>query len=94
VACRPSRCARPSGGAGSCRGTTPAPALLGYGRGGNRPCDIARIRCDCLVRIEPGSDALLLGKAFFVVAGARVADSFFLIERHRPLAGDPALADW
>jgi len=71
-----------------------APALLGYGRGGNRPCDIARIRCDCLVRIEPGSDALLLGKAFFVVAGARVADSFFLIERCRLLADDTALADW
>lgn len=67
-------------------------ALLDYSRGGNRAYDIARILRDYLVRIEPGSDDLLLGKAFFVVAGTRLADSFFLIERYRPLADAPALA--
>ena len=66
--------------------------LLGYGRGGNRGYDTARILRDCLVRIEPGSDELLLGKAYFVVAGARLASSFFLIERCRPLRDAVALA--
>ena len=68
-------------------------ALLDYGRGGNRAYDIARILRDYLVRVEPGSDELLLGKAFFVVAGTRLADSFFLIERYRPLADAEALAN-
>jgi hypothetical protein len=67
-------------------------ALLDYGRGGNRAYDISRILRDYLVRIEPGSDDLLLGRAFFVVAGTRLADSFFLIERYRPLADAAALA--
>ncbi len=64
-------------------------ALLDYGRGGNRAYDIARILRDYLVRVEPGSDELLLGKAFFVVAGTALAHSYFLIERYRPLI-DPA----
>ena len=62
-------------------------------QGGNRAYDIARILRDYLVRVEPGSDELLLGKAFFVVAGTRLADSFFLIERYRPLADAEALAN-
>jgi hypothetical protein len=66
--------------------------LLEYGRGGNRGYDIARILRDYLVRIEPGSDDLLLGKAYFVVAGARLASSFFLVERYRPLRDAAALA--
>jgi hypothetical protein len=67
-------------------------ALLDYGRGGNRGYDIARILRDHVVRVEPGSDELLLGKAFFVVAGTRLAHSFFLIERYRPLTDAAALA--
>jgi hypothetical protein len=59
--------------------------LLDYGRGGNRAYDIARILRDYLVRVDSGSDDLLLGKAYFVVARARLASSFFLIERYRPL---------
>jgi hypothetical protein len=66
--------------------------LLDYGRGGNRFYDVARILRDYLVRIEPGSDDLLLGKAYFVVAGASLASSFFLIERYRPLPDAAALA--
>jgi hypothetical protein len=66
--------------------------LLDYARGGNPPYQIARILRDYLVRVEPGSDDLLLGKAFFVVAGARLASSYFLIERYRPLADAAALA--
>jgi hypothetical protein len=46
-----------------------------------------------LVRVEPGSEELLLGKAFFVVAGTTLAHSYFLIERYRPLADAAALAN-
>ncbi len=67
--------------------------LLDYSRGGNRVYDVARILRDYLVRVEPGSDDLLLGKAFFVVAGKKVAHSFFLIERFRPLGDAAALAE-
>lgn len=67
--------------------------LLDYARGDNPPYQIARILRDYLVRVEPGSDDLLLGKAFFVVAGTRLASSFFLIERYRPLADAAALAN-
>lgn len=66
-------------------------ALLDYSRGGNRAYDIARILRDYLVRVEPGSDELLLGKALFVVAGTRLAHSYFLIERYRPLINATAL---
>jgi len=66
-------------------------ALLDYSRGGNRAYDIARILRDYLVRVEPGSDELLLGKAFFVVAGRRLANSYFLIERSGPLIDATAL---
>jgi len=69
-----------------CRGA----ALLDYGRGGNPAYDLSRILRDYLVRVEPGSDELLLGKAFFVVAGTRLAHSYFLIERYRPLPGATA----
>jgi hypothetical protein len=65
---------------------------LDYSRGHNRVYDIARILRDYLVRVEPGSDELLLGKALFVVAGTRLADSYFLIERYRPLTDASALA--
>ena len=69
-----------------------AAALLDYSQGGNRAYDIANILRDYLVRVEPGSDELLLGKAFFVVAGTTLAHSYFLIERYRPLADAAALA--
>jgi hypothetical protein len=68
-------------------------ALLDYSRGGNRGYDVARILRDYLVRVEPGSDELLLGKAYFVVAGTRLAHTYFLIERYRRLADAAALAE-
>jgi len=68
-------------------------ALLDYSQGGNRAYDIARILRDYLVRVEPGSDELLLGKAFFVVAGTTLAHSYFLIERYRLLADAAELAN-
>lgn len=68
-------------------------AFLDYSRGGNRAYDIANILRDYLVRVEPRSDELLLGKAFFVVARTRLAHSYFLIERYRPLTDAKALAN-
>jgi hypothetical protein len=68
-------------------------AFLDYSHGGNRAYDIARILRDYLVRVEPGSDELLLGKALFVVAGTTLAHSYFLIERYRPLTDAPELAN-
>jgi hypothetical protein len=66
--------------------------LLDYGRGGNPPYEVSNILRDYLVRPDAGNDDLLLGKAFFVVAGTRLAHSYFIIERSRPLPDAAALA--
>lgn len=66
--------------------------LLDYAQGRNPPYQVARILRDYLVRVEPGSDDLLLGKAFFVIGRRPLANSFFLAERYRPLADASALA--
>ena len=67
--------------------------LLDYGRGGNPPWEVSNILRDYLVRPDTGNDDLLLGKAFFVVAGTRLMHSYFIIERSRPLLDATALAD-
>ena len=69
-----------------------AAALLDYGRGGNRVYDPSRVLRDYLVRVDPGSDELLIGKAYFLVARARLAHTYFLIERFRPLTDAAELA--
>ncbi len=59
--------------------------LLDYGRGGNRVLDPTAGLRDYVVRVERGSDDLLLGKAYFAAGPARVdVHSFFVLERHRP----------
>jgi hypothetical protein len=58
--------------------------LLDYGRGGNRPLDPVRGLRDYLVRVERGSDDLLLGKAFYALGPLRVPASLFVLERLRP----------
>jgi hypothetical protein len=66
--------------------------MLDYSRGANPQFHPARILRDYLVRVDPGSDDLLLGRAFFVIGGRPMADTFFLIERYRPLADtDPLI---
>ena len=70
--------------------------LLDYGRGGNPLYDPSRFLRDYLVRCIPRSDDLLLGKAYLALGPARVAATFFLLERRRPLPGPitlPAGAD-
>ena len=65
--------------------------LLDYGRGGNAPYDVTRVLRDYVVRIAPGSDELLLGKAYLALGRVRLPLSFFLLERHRPVGTEPAL---
>jgi len=62
----------------------PTALLLDYGRGGNRAWDVARLLRDYLVRVEPGSDELLLGKAYVALGPARLPVGFFVLERRRP----------
>jgi hypothetical protein len=68
-------------------------ALLDYGRGGNPVYDPSRVLRDYVVRAQPGSDDLLLGKAYVSVAGIRIAHTYFVIERYRPLADPGTLAE-
>jgi hypothetical protein len=67
-------------------------ALLDYGRGHNPAYDPSRVLRDYVVRAVPGSDDLLIGKAYVSIAGTRIAHTFFLIERYRLLSDPEALA--
>src|SRR4051794_27655314 len=65
--------------------------LLDYGRGGNPLYDPSRLLRDYLMRCIPGSDELLLGKAYFALGPVRLTAGLFLLERLRPLRGPIAL---
>jgi hypothetical protein len=68
-------------------------ALLDYGQGGNKAFDPAGMLRDYVVRVRPGSDDLLLGKAYFVIGGTRLSHTYFLIERYRKLADSDPLTE-
>lgn len=55
--------------------------LLDYGKGDNPPWDPSRLLRDYVVRIDPGSDDLLLGKAYLALGPARVPVGYFVLER-------------
>jgi hypothetical protein len=55
--------------------------LLDYGAGGGSRLDPARAIRDYLVRVEPGSDRLLLGRAFLAAGPFRVSPTYFVLER-------------
>ncbi|MDQ4078148.1 MAG: hypothetical protein M3220_18115 [Chloroflexota bacterium] len=57
--------------------------LLDYGQGGNGRLNPLSTLRDYLVRVAPGSDDLLLGKAFMAVWQLRVPVGYFLLERYR-----------
>ena len=59
--------------------------LLNYGEVHNPFYDPSRLLRDYLVRCTPGSDDLLLGKAYMALGPARIAAGYFLLERYRPL---------
>ena len=55
--------------------------LLDYGRGHNGfPAKLLR---DHVVRVAPGDDDLLLGKAYLAVGPLRIPVSYFVLERRR-----------
>jgi hypothetical protein len=59
--------------------------LLDYGRGGNAVYDPTVGLRDYVVRVERGSDELLLGKAYYAAGPARVnLTSYFVLERNKP----------
>ncbi len=55
--------------------------LLDYGAGGGSMLDPARGIRDYLVRVDPGSDELLLGRAFLALGPLRPSPTFFVLER-------------
>ncbi|HEY6040250.1 MAG TPA: hypothetical protein VIV58_38465 [Kofleriaceae bacterium] len=57
--------------------------LFDYGKGGNPRTDPSNGLRDYLVQVDPGNPDLYLGKAYFAIGPARVAMSFFILERHR-----------
>ena len=57
--------------------------LLDYGQGGTPPLDVTRAIRDYVVRLKPGSDDVLLGKAYMAIGPLRVPLGYFLIERQR-----------
>lgn len=64
-------------------GRYPNALLLDYGQGGNgRLSPLSTLR-DYLVRAEPGSDDLLLGKAYIALGPVRVPVGYFVLERYR-----------
>jgi len=64
--------------------------LLDYGAGPEPERGIAGRLRDYLVRVEPGSDELLLGHALMAFGGRRVPVGWFALERLQPIdqAGD------
>lgn len=67
--------------------------LLHYGQGRNPIYDPSRLLRDYLVRCVPGSDDLLLGKAYLALGPLRIPATFFLLEKYRPLRGTISLPD-
>jgi hypothetical protein len=58
--------------------------ILDYSEGDNPRLDPTQTLRDYIVRVDAGSDDLLLGKAYVAVGPIRVPTSFFILERHRP----------
>jgi hypothetical protein len=70
-------------------GSHPNALLLDYSRGDSGPP--AKLLRDYVVRVDPGFDELLLGKAYFAIGSARIPVGFFLLERRRPFEPGTAL---
>ena len=57
--------------------------LFDYGKGGNPKGDPSNGLRDYLVQVDAANPDLFLGKAYFAFGPARLAMSFFILERHR-----------
>jgi hypothetical protein len=66
--------------------------LLDYGAGGNPPWAVYRCLRDHLVRVEAGSDDVLLGRACASVASRHVPVGWFVLARHSRVEVDRATA--
>jgi hypothetical protein len=77
--------------AGHTTGRHPNAILLDYSLGDSGVP--TKLLHDYVVRADPGSDELLLGKAYFAVRSARIPVGFFLLERRRPFAPGPELEE-
>lgn len=58
--------------------------LLDYGKGGNPWFDPSKGLRDYLVQVDSTNPDLYLGKAYYALGRARIATSFFILERLRP----------
>jgi hypothetical protein len=76
---------------GHTTGRHPNAILLDYSHGDSGPP--TKLLRDYVVRVDAGSDELLLGKAYFAVGSARVPVGFFLLERRRPFEPGPELEE-
>ncbi len=65
--------------------------LLDYSQGHNSFWQPARFLRDYVVRVDPESDDLLLGKAYLALGPLRVPVCFFLLERRGDIAVQPRL---
>jgi hypothetical protein len=65
----------------------PNALLLDYGAGRNPRLSPTRSIRDYLVRVEAGSDDLLLGRAYTALGPLRVPVSFFVLARHGRASG-------
>ena len=61
----------------------PGALLLDYSEGHNRLWEGSFLR-DYLRQVDANNDDLYLGKAYSALAGAQIAPTFFIVERHRP----------
>ncbi|HET9626452.1 MAG TPA: hypothetical protein VFP84_34055 [Kofleriaceae bacterium] len=61
--------------------------LLDYGQGDNPLWDPSRHLRDYLVQVRADNPDLLLGKAYVALGPARIATSYFILERFRRAAG-------
>jgi hypothetical protein len=55
--------------------------LLDYGAGANPRIDISRVLRDYLVRVDRGSDDVLLGQAYAAIGPSRIMLGHFVLER-------------
>ncbi|MFO8058981.1 MAG: hypothetical protein R6V10_16975 [bacterium] len=60
----------------------PGALILNYADGNNRPWEGSFLR-DYIKKVDPDNDDLYLGKAYVAAGPARIAPSFFIIERYR-----------
>jgi hypothetical protein len=70
-----------------CDSRYPRAVLFDYGAAPEPEPGLARRLRDYVVRVVPGSDELLLGRAYLTVGSRRIPVGWFAIERAHPIGG-------